>query len=54
MDVNIAFFLGNPKEEVYIIQPQGYMSKEFSDKVYRLRWSIHELKQASSELEHEI
>ena len=47
MDVKTAFLNGNLEEEVYMIQPEGYTSKEFPEKVCRLQRSIYGLKQAS-------
>ena len=47
MDVKTTFLNGNLEEEVYMIQPEGYTSKEFPEKVCRLQRSIYGLKQAS-------
>ena len=47
MDVKTACPNGYLEEEVYMIQPEGYTSKEFPEKVYRLQRSIYGLKQAS-------
>ena len=47
MDVKTAFLNGNLKEEVYMIQLEGYTSTEFPEKVCRLQRSIYGLKQAS-------
>ena len=47
MDVKTAFLNGNLEEEVYMIQHEGYTSKEFLEKVCRLQRSIYRLKQAS-------
>ena len=44
IDMKIAFLNGNLEEEVYMIQPEGYTSKEFPEKVYRLQRSIYGLK----------
>ncbi|URE11047.1 hypothetical protein MUK42_18867 [Musa troglodytarum] len=45
MDVKIAFLNGN-LEEVYMIQPEGFMSKDNPDKVCMLLRSIYGIKQA--------
>ena len=47
MDVKTAFLNGNLEEEVYMIQPEGYTSKKFPEKVCRLQRSIYGLKQTS-------
>ena len=47
MDVKSAFLNGNLEEEGYMIQPVGYKSEEFLDKVCRLQRSIYGLKQSS-------
>ena len=46
MDVKTAFLNGNLEEEVYMIQLEGYTSKEFPGKVCKLMRSIYGLKQA--------
>ena len=47
MDVKIIFLNGNLKKEVCMIQPKGFVSKDYLDKVYRLLRSIYGLKQTS-------
>ena len=47
MDVKTAFLNENLEEEVYMIQLEGYTSKEFLKKVCKLQRSIYGLKQAS-------
>ena len=47
MDVKTTFLNGNLEEEVYMIQPEGYTSEEFSNKVCRLQMLINGLKQSS-------
>ena len=44
MDEKIAFIVANLEEEVYMIQLEGYTSKEFPDKVCGLQRSIYGLK----------
>ena len=46
MDVKIAFLNGELNEEVYMIQPEGFISIDES-KMCKLQRSIHGLKQAS-------
>ena len=45
MDVKTAFLNENVEEKVYMIQLEGYTSKEFSQKVCKLQRFIYELKQ---------
>ena len=47
MDVKTTFLNRNLEEEVYMIQLEGYKSKEFPNKVCRLQRFIYGLKQAS-------
>ena len=47
MDVKTAFLNRNLEEEVYMIQPEGFTSNEFLEKVCRLQRSIYGLKQTS-------
>nr|GEW21187.1 hypothetical protein [Tanacetum cinerariifolium] len=46
MDVKIAFLNGNLKEEVYVSQPPGFVSKQYPDHVYALDKALYGLKQA--------
>nr|GEU49973.1 hypothetical protein [Tanacetum cinerariifolium] len=46
MDVKTAFLNGPLKEEVYVAQPEGFVDPDHPKKVYRLRKSLYELKQA--------
>nr|GFB83696.1 hypothetical protein [Tanacetum cinerariifolium] len=46
MDVKIAFLNGILKEEVYVGQPSGFISKQYPDHVYALDKALYGLKQA--------
>nr|GEW42136.1 hypothetical protein [Tanacetum cinerariifolium] len=46
MDVKTAFLNGILKEEVYVVQPLGFVSKQYPDHVYALDKSLYGLKQA--------
>ncbi|PWA81315.1 ribonuclease H-like domain, Reverse transcriptase, RNA-dependent DNA polymerase [Artemisia annua] len=46
LDVKSAFLHGDLKEEVYVSQPEGFIEKENSGKVYRLIKALYGLKQA--------
>nr|GEY36578.1 putative reverse transcriptase domain-containing protein [Tanacetum cinerariifolium] len=46
MDVKTAFLNGILKEEVYIGQPPGFLSKQYPDHVYALDKALYGLKQA--------
>ena len=47
MDVKTAFLNGFLKEELYMIQPEGFVDPENADKVCKLQRSIYGLVQAS-------
>jgi hypothetical protein len=46
MNVKSAFLNGPIKEEVYVEQPSGFESGEYSNHVYKLHKTLYELKQA--------
>nr|GEY17435.1 hypothetical protein [Tanacetum cinerariifolium] len=46
MDVKTAFLNGILKEEVYVGQPPGFVSKQYPDHVYALKKTLYGLKQA--------
>nr|GEX95704.1 retrovirus-related Pol polyprotein from transposon TNT 1-94 [Tanacetum cinerariifolium] len=46
MDVKTTFLNGLLKEEVYVIQPDGFVDPDHPEKVYRLRKALYGLKQA--------
>nr|GEY81821.1 copia protein [Tanacetum cinerariifolium] len=46
MDVKTAFLNGILKEEVYVGQPLGFVSKQYSNHVYALDKALYSLKQA--------
>src|ERR1041385_7168144 len=47
MDVKSAFLKGNIEEELYMVQPEGFIDPKDSGKVFKLQRSIYGLKQAS-------
>ena len=47
MDVKTAFLNGNIEEELYMVQPEGFVNPEDVGKVCKLQRSIYGLKQAS-------
>ena len=47
MDVKTAFLNGNIEEELYMVQPEGFVNSEDAGKVCKLQRSIYGLKQAS-------
>src|SRR6516162_5228628 len=47
MDMKIAFLNGNLVEDVYMMQPEGFIVPENANKVCKLQRSIYGLKQAS-------
>ena len=47
MDVKTAFLNGDLNEEVYMMQPEGFVANDSGTLVCRLKKSIYGLKQAS-------
>ena len=47
MNVKIAFLNGNLEEEIYMMQPEGFIAKNQEHMVCKLKMSIYGLKQAS-------
>jgi hypothetical protein len=47
MDVKIAFLNGNIEEELYMVQPEGFVDPKDANKVCKLQRTIYGLKQAS-------
>ncbi|GJU09836.1 retrotransposon protein, putative, ty1-copia subclass [Tanacetum coccineum] len=47
MDVKTAFLNGHLSEEVYMVQPEGFVNTKFPNHVCKLKRSIYGLKQAS-------
>nr|GFD47625.1 retrovirus-related Pol polyprotein from transposon TNT 1-94 [Tanacetum cinerariifolium] len=45
MDVKTAFLNGILKEEVYVSQPPGFVSKQYPDHVYAIDKALYGLKQ---------
>ena len=54
MDVKTAFLNGILEEEVYMIQPEGFVDSKNPKKVCKLKKSIYGLKQASRSWNHQF
>nr|GEX98854.1 retrovirus-related Pol polyprotein from transposon TNT 1-94 [Tanacetum cinerariifolium] len=54
MDVKTAFLNGPLKEEVYVVQPDGFLDPGHPEKVYRIRKALYGLKQAPRILYDEL
>ncbi|GJS65220.1 retrovirus-related pol polyprotein from transposon TNT 1-94 [Tanacetum coccineum] len=46
MDVKTTFLNGPLKAEVYVCQPDGFLDRDFPNRVYRLKKALYGLKQA--------
>ena len=46
-DVKTTFLNGNLEEEIYMMQPEGFIAKNQEHMVWKLKRSIYGLKQAS-------
>nr|GEW57589.1 retrovirus-related Pol polyprotein from transposon TNT 1-94 [Tanacetum cinerariifolium] len=46
MDVKTAFLNGNPREEVYVSQPDRFVDQDNPNQVYKLKKALYGLKQA--------
>nr|GEX13346.1 integrase, catalytic region, zinc finger, CCHC-type, peptidase aspartic, catalytic [Tanacetum cinerariifolium] len=46
MDVKTAFLNGNPREEVYVSQPDGFVDQDNPNHVYKFKKALYGLKQA--------
>ncbi|MBF2463474.1 reverse transcriptase domain-containing protein, partial [Listeria welshimeri] len=54
LDVQTAFLNGDLKEEIYMNQPEGFITPGNEEKVYRLRKAVYGLKQASRAWYHKV
>ena len=52
MDVKTTFLSGFLKEELYMMQPEGFVDPKSANKMCKLQRSIHGLVQSISELEY--
>ena len=52
MDVKTAFLNGHLSEDVYMVQPEGFVNPKYPNKVCKLKKSIYGLKQASRTWNH--
>ena len=48
MDVKTAFLNGDLEEKIFVKQPEGFVNKNYSNKVYRFQKSLYGLKQSVS------
>ena len=54
MDVKTTFLNGFLKEELYMMQPEGFFDPKGANKMCKLQRSIHGLVQSISELEYTL
>jgi len=53
MDMDMAFLNADLKEEIYIMQPEGFINEDHPDYVFKLRKSLYGLNSMELSLDHE-
>jgi hypothetical protein len=47
LDIKTTFLSGELKEDIYMLQPEGFQIKGHEEKVYKLKKSLYGFKQSS-------